>query len=97
MSWAPVTGWLASMRRTNSSTGGQLEQPSEVKSSRRTGTRLELSGLASGELAARDGERIAGTAESNAARRMERRRTVAYFAKRRHEFGFIAIHLMHSF
>src|SRR5215475_6731708 len=57
MSSAPATGWLWSMRRTNSSTGGQLEQPSEVKSSRRMGTR-GWSGEFAGWLAAKEGWRV---------------------------------------
>src|SRR5580704_10791679 len=88
MSWAPATGWLSSMWRTNSSTGGQLEQPSEVKSSRRMGTGGWSGGA--GWLAARDGERDAGTTDMVAAKRITRKRAVGKVVKRSNCFDFIS-------
>src|ERR1700679_3134842 len=88
MSCAPGTGWLSSMWRTNSSTGGQLEQPSEVKSSRRMGTGVGSGGVA-GWLGGGDGGRVAGN-DIDAAKRIVRRRAVGKAGGRSNCFDFIS-------
>src|SRR5216683_4423075 len=62
MIWAPGTGWVASIRWRSSSAGGQLEHPSDVNSSTRTGERVESA--ARPQTAAR-ANRIAATAANS--------------------------------
>src|SRR5437667_1093859 len=50
---APATGWARSRRDSSVSAGGQLEQPSLVKSSTITGTRLSSAWAASRKNAAK--------------------------------------------